>query len=287
MISLLKQIEVVGGLFDKMGEGYHLEVDFMGKSPKDAQELRIGLKRGTKGSIEFPFSRRVFVENNGEDVACMILEKALEVHDGISEDLTKEKILANVQYSLKGQDFLDTKKEANVLARKVLDLYVRYVVPDSGYNLYITENVLNRYGLTMEEVDAYAAKNLRDPGSCTCMELANALKSLGVDVEEDLEVDNNLYLLKHGEEYGASVILNKEFMSDFVCKKDVDFAFIIPSSIHEVLGFYPKKGEDAYARALTLKNLCKEVNKTVVSDKEMLSNSIYVADRNGNIFQIA
>ncbi|MBR4027489.1 MAG: hypothetical protein IKJ01_08070, partial [Lachnospiraceae bacterium] len=94
------------------------------------------------------------------------------------------------------------------------------------------------------------------------------------ELEMDTETNMPLYVATNQVKlYGANIMLDAEVLKQFAVQVKGDF-YIIPSSVHEVL-FVP-----VYAGIETeeLNHMIKDVNETVLSDEEFLSNHVYYYD---------
>jgi hypothetical protein len=93
---------------------------------------------------------------------------------------------------------------------------------------------------------------------------------------ENLEVSKySMYILSNSNGInGASAMLYRDVIDNFSQKIDSSF-YILPSSIHEVI-LVPIDGEMSKDN---LMEMVTEVNRTQVSDEEVLSNSVYFYDK--------
>ncbi|HEX3076665.1 MAG TPA: DUF5688 family protein [Lachnospiraceae bacterium] len=93
---------------------------------------------------------------------------------------------------------------------------------------------------------------------------------------ENFEVSKySMYILSNSNGInGASAMLYRDVIDNFSQKIDSSF-YILPSSIHEVI-LVPTDGEISKDN---LMEMVTEVNRTQVSDEEVLSNSVYFYDK--------
>lgn len=81
-----------------------------------------------------------------------------------------------------------------------------------------------------------------------------------------------IYVLSSREEYGAGAIADKRVLENI--RKDMGDFVIVPSSVHEVLIMPLKQVDDL--KGLTM--IIREVNRTVISKTEWLSDDAYIFD---------
>ena len=195
--------------------------------------------------------------------------------------ITNDEFVKNIHYCLRGHK--EERNKTGIVYRRFLDLDVLYEVRQGSFNFFITHDIMKHRGFTNEDLERAAAKNLERPGFCTGRTLVETLVGLGMEAPAD-ESDDNVYVLSAGATEGACVLLNNKFIAEFVNKKNLDYIQIIPSSIHEILAVIPPKGVNLDESNKELKSMCTDVNDTIVSEGEILSYNIYIADRNGNVF---
>ncbi len=107
--------------------------------------------------------------------------------------------------------------------------------------------------------------------------MESILECLGGEFGEDIPDDPgcNMYVISNKEKtYGASAFLYPGVLKH-VSKKLNDNLIIIPSSIHEVIVL---PGSSDVVDNERLISMVKEVNSTVVSEEEILSDNIYYYD---------
>lgn len=171
---------------------------------------------------------------------------------------------------------------------RYLDLAImfRVVVERNNESVgsYILKNeIANSIGATVLEIFKWANENTFKMFKPKCNSMLDAIKEtipeeILAEMEELEELENNdanMYVatVESGVN-GAVVMTNKAFLKEFADKIDDDF-YILPSSVHEILLIPSSNGNDASE----LNTMVKDVNSTVLSDKEFLSNSVYMYKR--------
>ena len=96
-------------------------------------------------------------------------------------------------------------------------------------------------------------------------------------------LDGGLFLATNSEAlYGASVIAIPGFLDQAAEKLGGSF-YILPSSVHEVLFLKNDQAMDVRE----LENMVQEINESIVSPEEQLSDRVYHYDAQGKVFELA
>ena len=151
----------------------------------------------------------------------------------------------------------------------------------------IRKELFERWNVSADEIFKQALANSEKILPARIENIGSVITKLLANVE-DMEVDDvadveneNLYVLSNVMKLnGAATILYKDILKEFADEKRVDEIIILPSSLHEVL-LVPRLTED-----MDLLQKCYEmvgeINKTEVDEKEVLSNNIYIYNRNAD-----
>lgn len=180
---------------------------------------------------------------------------------------------------------LTTKDNGKLLEKLVsvpmLDLSVAYiirvkVVDGVSGNIKITKEILNRYGISPEQLHRQAIENLEKDGYGFCEIETLVLKLLNIEKSETEQEDDEgrikAYVLTNASRtYGAAGILNKDLLRQFAGDQDY---FILPSSIHETI-FVPAHN---MSDKEIFDNMVAETNSTAVDVEERLSDHSYFYD---------
>ncbi|MCI9050662.1 MAG: hypothetical protein HFI05_01870 [Lachnospiraceae bacterium] len=171
---------------------------------------------------------------------------------------------------------------SNIAYIKFLDLAIIYYVTtgieDNSAELLVRQELLKIWGIKLEELHHIAKENMQKLfkikietiGSVISKLFQIPLKKLQEDTSEEVEM---WVLNTERKAFGAVAILYDGALKDFAATVNSDI-IILPSSIHEVLLVLDKELE--YTK---LKSIVKEVNSTVVAKDEILSNNIYIYNR--------
>jgi len=161
----------------------------------------------------------------------------------------------------------------------------------------ITENILNSYGISKEQLHQDAINNSEKMFAANIVSLNEMMKeSMALDMrqsgmpEEQIEgmlneipLDNPMTVVTNDVKVnGAAVIFYPEVMDQLAEKIGGDY-FILPSSVHETL-ILPDNGEFT---AEQLKAMVTEINATEVSPEDRLTDEVYHYDPIDKVFEKA
>ena len=205
-------------------------------------------------------------------------------------DNVKDKIVCKLINEEANRQFLEDKPYT-----KVEDLAAVYQIlmdknAESTATITITDNLMDRYGITLEDLNEQALLNMDvlQPYSFkgmseTIIEMmaGDIARDNGMDILEAREmasqmipdVPDTMFVLTNDTKVnGAAAILNDDIRQE-IADKVGDF-YVLPSSIHETL-IIPK---DAGMELRDLEQMVQEVNQTQVAPQERLSDHVYEYD---------
>lgn len=166
--------------------------------------------------------------------------------------------------------------------RKFLNLAVAYRVelPEMGgfhAGIRINSRLMELWGAMEEQLHRAAMENLEnEPYSIKpIVELLGGMAGIPAGAMRELpeEVTKQHVLANEGCRYGAAGMLRKDLMEGFAEQAGGSF-YILPSSIHDLI-LLP---DDGSVNAECLKEMVQEVNKSVVTREEWLSEDVYYYD---------
>ena len=182
----------------------------------------------------------------------------------------KDKVLPKLINAERNQERLK-----NLVHRKHLDLAEIYctkmTVGDSqqGY-VEVTCEMLEEWGIDQETLKRQAADNMKAQG----YQLYSMKEMLGsfMPTEPDAGTGmDSLQILTNREGIlGAAILANPELLKEVIGDKMGD-CYLLPSSVHELI-VCPV---EAWMDVEDLQEVVVEVNKTLVKEEEILSNSVY------------
>lgn len=226
--------------------------------------------------MEYILSRleRVYEENKPEQ--SFDISKILD-YESIKENL-RAKL---VNYEL-NKDFLK-----DVPHRRFLDLaIVAFLELESNKliegqaTITVKDNLQQAWGVEAGDIIDAALDNIK--GDITLDSMGDYIDLSMFEADENLIdmyiVTNRLKL------HGAVAMLQKDRLKEFADNLKVDTLTILPSSIHECLII---NAEDEPKDIDELREMVKEVNETVVSDQDILSNNVYIYNRTTDKITIA
>lgn len=172
--------------------------------------------------------------------------------------------------------------------RKCMDLAIMcYIGADEngsdGYLANINYSLLEMMQLTEEELFHIAYENSvnRQPAVIKNMRelipeiLWKAIFDFTCDDNVESEIDDKMYVLTNPKKRLGAVCMFYEGALAELADELEDDLFILPSSVHETI-VLPSKGLEAG----NLKEIVREVNRTSVSQDEILGDSVYIYIRN-------
>lgn len=191
----------------------------------------------------------------------------------------------------------NAERLANAPTTQLSDLAVSYHVVVSQNNegvasLLITNDLMERYGVSVDELHNQAITNMTDKNKPVFKPLADIMmetmlpdfaEEFGVGEEQaremlgDMMPSNDgpdIYCLSNESKInGAATLVNPEVQEMIAEKVGGDY-YILPSSIHECL-IVPMGGNMTYQE---LEAMVQEVNATQVQPEERLSDHVYQYD---------
>lgn len=156
-----------------------------------------------------------------------------------------------------------------------LDLAIIYKIilnTDWTQSTIVTESLFNYWGIDKQTLHEEAVKNLPE---AEIHSMASLLRDFAEFPDEDIDDDFPMKVITNDKKISgvSSVLLNNEFLRSLY--EDMGKFIILPSSIHEVIVIPAGKRID---EGKFLADTVKDVNESVVSDEDFLSNSVYLFD---------
>lgn len=196
-----------------------------------------------------------------------------------------QKCFLSVINAEKNKEFLKT-----VPHKRFLDLAIIYRVlidvnNDGMSSFVITNDFLNMSNHTIEELHNAAFENTRKFSTislCSLEDLmfrllkSNSFECMNFRVNSQIDFTEELVIVLSNQYglMGANFILYTDIFEELAKQVNSDI-FILPSSVHELLLIKAIDGFDFSE----LINMVREVNTTVVSIDDVLSDNIYKYDR--------
>ena len=175
------------------------------------------------------------------------------------------------------------KNEKRLLDRpyiKIMDLAVifAFVATDLGRDfgvVHITNEIAKQFGLTRDEIWEFAKVNTPKLLKADIMPMSSFVYDEKADNEE-------MYIICNRKKTsGAGVILYDRILEELSSELESDL-YILPSSVHETIVIRADKNKDVYA----LQEMVKNINNTVVSAEDILSDKVYCYYRNSKKLEI-
>ncbi|MCR5777646.1 MAG: DUF5688 family protein [Lachnospiraceae bacterium] len=195
-------------------------------------------------------------------------------------DAMKDKLILEVVNTESNRDMLEDVPRKDI---EDLSVVCRFDVSndENGATILVTNELLDRYGISKEQLFADAEANAPEKSPVVLNTLGNVIGELtgGEMPEEPVPI---LVATNERKTMGASVIDYPGFMDEVADKVGGDF-FVIPSSIHEIL-IMKDDGTQDYK---DLEAMVRDVNANVVEACDRLSDNVYHFDDNTKIFELA
>lgn len=199
------------------------------------------------------------------DVRILNDVDGIDIENYTNLSLVRDKISCKLLNAKANELYLADKPHT-----KFLDLVVMYVVNVSKtMTMPITNDVLEKFGITKATLHKIAMKNLAESAS-KIESLQDVLKHLVGEDNDLVSEDTGVTVLTNDEsKFGANLILDKGVMEAMSKRMGGDF-IIIPSSIHEVLVMPMSFGTEG------LTDMIRTVNASSVDPVDVLSDHPYV-----------
>ena len=217
---------------------------------------------------------RVYEENKPE--------QSFDIGKILNYESIKENLRAKlINYEL-NREFL---KE--VPHRRFLDLAIVAYISlemeeeiEGNATITVKNNLQQTWKVDTEELIDTALENIK--GDVVVANMSEYVDMSLFGVTENLF---DIYVLTNRLKlHGAVAMLQKERLKQFAEELEKETLTILPSSIHECLII---NVEDEPKNAKELREMVKEVNETVVSDQDILSNNVYIYNRTTDKITIA
>lgn len=181
---------------------------------------------------------------------------------------TKEILDSIMPWLVPGRDVAGMKAQGFIV-EEYLDMGIAYLMPLHDKFIAVRRNNLLEMGVSEKELLEIAKRNI---GKTTEMKPIDQAISEVIDSPPDSKaIESDLIVVcGNWNGYGASAIISPKVRRKIVNKFQGP-AMVIPSSVHEVLVF-PYCEDIAEESIETI----KEINSTLVSDSEYLSDNLYM-----------
>ena len=226
--------------------------------------------------MEFIIDKIEKVYEDNKPNESMDLGKILD-YESIKENLRAKLI----NYEL-NRDFL---KE--VPHRRFLDLAIVAYISlemeeeiEGNATITVKNNLQQNWKVDTEELIDTALENIKGD-----VVVADMSEYVDMSLFGDTENLFDIYVLTNRLKlHGAVAMLQKDRLKQFSEELEKETLTILPSSIHECLII---NVEDEPKNTKELREMVKEVNETVVSDQDILSNNVYIYNRTTDKITIA
>jgi len=156
--------------------------------------------------------------------------------------------------------------------------------PDGVGTVLVTDDLLNRFGVSQEQLHADAMENSPKIRPAVMKTMAETMAEMtGMSPEEMGEpMGPQMYVVSNADKVqGAAAAFYPDFMEQAAKEIGGNF-FVLPSSVHEVLFLQ----DDGTARADDLKMIVSTINADVVDPSERLTDNVYHFDAQARVFEL-
>lgn len=289
--------ELVGAVQEIAGNGYAVTTQ---ETTKNSGVKMIGIEIVKQGETVVP---RLYVDGivdrvkdgfmTVEDAAKKVFEmyqnsETSEIEMDVEKWIDRKFILDHVEYQLVNAE-RNAEKLKDIPGKKIADLVAIYrVVASAGedgmMSYVLTKVILDRSGISFEELDEAAKKNTKKSRFSVRTMNEVMYELIGVNVGSEIEEPDEpqMYVLTNARKlHGANIMLYKEYLEIAAEKMNGDF-YIIPSSIHELIAV------PVLAQGLEeLREMVKEVNDNQLAPEEILGYEVYRYNRETGEVEVA
>ena len=228
-----------------------------------------------------------------EDAAKKVFEmyqnsETPEIEMNVEKLIDRKFILDHVEYQLVNAEG-NAEKLKDIPGKKIADLVAIYRVvvsagEDGVMSYVLTKAILDRSGISFEELDEAAKKNTEKSGFSVRTMSEVMCELMGVNVGQEIEEPDGpqMYVLTNARKlHGANIMLYKEYLEIAAEKMNGDF-YILPSSIHELIAV------PVSAQGLEeLREMVKAVNDNQLAPEEILGYEVYRYNRETGEVEVA
>lgn len=228
-----------------------------------------------------------------EDAAKKVFEmyqnsETPEIEMNVEKLIDRKFILDHVEYRLVNAE-RNAEKLKDIPGKKIADLVAIYRVvvsagEDGMMSYVLTKAILDRSGISFEELDEVAKKNAEKSGFSVRTMSEVLCELMGVNVGQEIEEPDGpqMYVLTNARKlHGANIMLYKEYLEIAAEKMNGDF-YIIPSSIHELIAV------PVSAQGLEeLREMVKAANDNQLAPEEILGYEVYRYNRETGEVEVA
>lgn len=287
--------KVTESLMEKLGEGYSIEKKMQVKE-NDMKKEGIMVRDIFRKSTVFPV---LYLEGFYKpDVTESDIQKTVDIIKGMIEKCWEQSdVLGKETGSLKDWGKICTRVYPMLLSQErnrqllqelvwkpYLDLAICYMVRFFGSrqescHLKIKPEMLEMWNIDEKDLHEQAMKNLGEDGYSihSLYSMMQEFLEEGFpdrETEEQEKSSKEMYVLTNSlARYGAAGMLDGRLLEKFAEEKGKNF-YILPSSTHEVL-LMPDNGK--FDRK-ELGPMIREVNNSIVSKQDILSDTLYYYD---------
>ena len=286
--EIIKQIK--DAVIERLGDGYEVEIHEVLKN-NDTKLTGMTIKKVGHNVAPTIYLDKYVDTTEGElmSAADDIVETYRQHEGRIPENdvvqLDKEKILNGACIWL-----VNAERNSEILKTcphtLLLDLAVTYRlvfdhIGDGMASCLITNQMMECYGITLDELEAAAGKNADKYQTKTMREIMIEMNPGMAMLLPDDPIP--MYVITNESKlFGATVLAYKDELKRLADSLNSDL-YILPSSVHEIIAV-PTNAFDDLSQ---LQAMVPEVNNTQVQPDEVLSDQVYRYTRETDVLEVA
>ena len=267
---------------DELGDGYEVSVV---ECRKNNGAVMKGLTAKKDGGAVAPVVYFTDGAEADEEVKRMAdaIRGADSLPDGVADMITdfgkaKERICFKLVNTGKNTELL---KEAP--HRQYLDLSAVYFISidfaDGNGSVTVKNDLMERWGTTEQELWELAFSNTQRLFPAEIRGMGSLISALVGGSRMDGESDEAMLVATNASKTnGFTVVFYDDVLAGLTDRLG-DRIFILPSSVHELIAI----ADDGNVNPQMLKDMVRDINRTVLNEQEFLSDNVYRYERGGEI----
>lgn len=201
-----------------------------------------------------------------------------------TQDYVKEHLVMFMIHTEDNKELLSNSPHRNVVDCSVIYKILHEIDRGGMKSSPVTNDIMEGLGMTEQELFDIASENTRKMLPTKIQSMSEILGFMMADVPEDMRgmvtddlIPQNNSMMIISNEYGMHGAVNMLYDDNLheVAERFGDDLYILPSSVHEVICIPARFAEDTQY----LTDMVHEINMSVLSQEDRLSNQVYHYDK--------
>lgn len=211
-------------------------------------------------------------------------EQKREITELVSRILeSKQEVLKRAIFKLVGEDkIIDKRTGTEKVCQPYMDLYKVYGIlldtSDGFSSIVMTYDMLERLNITPDEVFAAAEINTQFNFPMHIDSMPNVLmgmmESVDIELPDNLGMMPTMYVISNKTNTNGAAAITYAGALEQIADACGGSYFLLPSSIHEVIAVPAENARSSDE----LRAMVREVNDTIVDERDILGYSVYFYD---------